>query len=105
MSDDTILDHLRRIEAVLNGLFTRDRLDVLQVAWINTADQARIEALITPGGVAEERARQLEQLNLMAALVAADEQDLELERLLTEGDHEGALRHLRRLRDDSEKGE
>jgi Spy/CpxP family protein refolding chaperone len=102
--DDTILDQLLRIHAALEGLPTRERLDVVQIAWLTTASRARTEALITPGGFSEERSRQVEYLNAMAKLVAADEPDLEMERLYNEGDVEGVLRRVRRLRADGEKG-
>ena len=104
MSDDTILDQLLRINAALDGLSTRERLDVVQIAWLTTASHARTEALITPNGFPDERARQVEQLNAMTRLVAADEPDLEMERLYNEGDVDGVLRRARRLLDDGEKG-
>ena len=59
------------------------------MTWLSLARNARTEALITPGRLPEERARQAEQLRLMAELVAADEPDLEMEKLFREGDVDG----------------
>ena len=46
-----------------------------------------------------ERDRQVAQLHKMAAVIAADahEPDLEMERLFREGDHTGLLEHLNKL--------
>lgn len=98
MSDHTILDNMLAVNAALAGLSARNRLDVLQGTWLLFASTARTEALITPGGFPEERARQVEQLRRMAELIAADEPDLEMENMFHEGDVEGMLRHLQALR-------
>jgi hypothetical protein len=96
---------LVRVNAVLAGLPTQERLDVLELAWLTMASQARTEALITPGGFPAERDRQVQVLRNMAVLVGDDEPDLEMERLFQEGDHEGMLRRLQSLRDGlDEKG-
>src|SRR6266850_5067915 len=100
---DAQFEILQRVYAACAGLSTRDTLEVLQLAWLSVASNARAEALIAPGGFPEERARQLEHLRNMAELVEADEPDLELERLFHEGDIEGMLRHMQRLVDASDE--
>jgi hypothetical protein len=82
-----------------------DRLLVLQLAWIILAQQARNQALAFPGGFQGEQSRQVGQLEKTALLVREDTPDIELERLTQEGDYAGCLEHLRKLRDDLEKGE
>jgi hypothetical protein len=101
----TQLESLVRVNAALAGLSARERLDVVNLAWLTIASNARTEALITPGGFQEERERQVQVLRAMAVLVSADEPDLEKERHFHEGDIEGLLRHLQSLRDGlDEKG-
>ena len=101
MSDRTILDYLLAVNAALDGLSTREKLDVVQIAWLTMGSNARTEALSIPGGFPEERARQVEQLEKMAELVSTAEPDLETERLFEEGDREG---WLRRVRDQLDEG-
>jgi hypothetical protein len=73
-----------------------DRLLILQFAWITLAQQARNEALGVRGGFPAQQAKQLEQLYKIAQVVKSDAPDLELERLIQEGDIEGALQHMRK---------
>ena len=81
-------------------LSTREKLDVLQLTWLTWASNARMEALIEPGGFQTERARQVEVLREMADLISFDEPDLEMERLYHENDIAGMVRHVQKLADD-----
>jgi hypothetical protein len=104
MAGDTLLDQLLRVNAALDGLSTRERLDVVTLVWLLAARAARYEALIAPGGFPDERSRQVEQLHKIADLIAADEPDLDMERLNLEGDIEGILERVRAEFDDGQKG-
>jgi hypothetical protein len=76
-SKTDLFDALVRVCGACEGLPTRNRLQVLQLAWLILASNARAEALVVvPGGFPEEKARQLRQLRKMADLVGADESDL-----------------------------
>ena len=88
------------------GLSEEDRLFVLELAWRGTASNLRNAALVLPGGFPAERARQVERLREIEAIVEADTPDLELERLWLEGDIVGMTAHLKRrgLLDNGEKG-
>lgn len=106
MADETkaFMEIATRLIDACASLPMDDRLFVLQVAWIILAQQARNEALAIPGGFPAEQARQLLTLGNVARLVEGDTPDLELERLWLEGDVEGAIQHVLKLRDTLEKG-
>ena len=87
-----------------SGPSTSARLEVLELAWLLLASNARTEALIVPGGFPEEKARQLQHLRRMADLVGADEPDLEMERLFHEGDVAGVIRRVQELAEELEDG-
>jgi hypothetical protein len=74
------------------------RLALLGRAWLAFAQVARGEALAFPGGFAAARARQLGMLAKMTRHVESDEPDLELQRLLHEGDAQGVTRHMNERR-------
>jgi hypothetical protein len=82
----------------------KERLIVLEMAWTVLAQRARDEALAIPNGFPVEQTRQLEQLAKMAALVQGHTPDIELERLIQEGDWEGAATYLQKLEADPDKG-
>lgn len=103
--EGNILDFIIRVNAVLEGLTAHERLEVMNLAWLAVANNARTEALILPGGFPAERSRQVDQLRQMADLVSTDEPDLEMERLYHEGDVEGMARRIRDLRDENDKGD
>lgn len=94
---------MRLIEACA-ALPMDDRLLVVQLAWTILAQQARNEALAFPGGFQAERDRQAAQLEQVALVVREDTPDIELERLLQEGDTEGVLRHIRKRMDGAKGG-
>jgi hypothetical protein len=99
MSDNderAFFDRIIRLTDLLADLPTRDRLDVLEAAWLCLATSARAEALFAPGGYVAEQSRQGEHLARMATLVSTDAPDLEMERLFQEGDIDGMRRHLER---------
>lgn len=86
-----------RLMAVLLAcaeLSTSERLDVLQVAWLVIAANARTEA---PAGFVAEQARQVARLRALAEAVAAAVPDSETDRLAQEGDAEGVLRRAEQL--------
>jgi hypothetical protein len=74
----------------------RERLAILEMAWLMLATQERCHALATPGGFPEAQAQQLERLDSMATLVRTDTPDLEAERLFHEDDLDGMMEHFRR---------
>jgi hypothetical protein len=91
-------ERLTAASNVLNAcasLSRDDRLLVLQLVWLLSAQRARSAALAVPGEFQREQARQLNQLEKMSVLVKKDTPDLELDRLLREGDEERALQYLR----------
>jgi len=93
-------ERLLQINALLEDLPAKTRVDFLSGIWLFAASAARSEALVEPGGFPAERTRQLERLENMTLLTAADEPDLEMERLGHEGDYEGLLRlYQERLKD------
>jgi len=98
-SDHDPLEVLLRVYTACAGLSMQARLEILELAWLTVASNARTEALIQPGGFPEERTRQVEHLRRMIDLVTVDEPDLELERLYQEGDIDGMLRRAWRLMD------
>ena len=98
-NDAVFGDALLRVYAACAGLSIRDRLSVLQIAWLAIADNARTEAQMSLGGFLEEQVRQLTQLRKMFALVDNDEPDLEIERLYLEGDREGIRRRMEAIMD------
>jgi hypothetical protein len=102
-----ILDRVVRVALALTDLPEADRLDILMVAWLLTAANARNERIPFPNGFPEERDRQLAQLADMRDLVEAAEPDLEIERIFIEetspeaiGEH--LLKHFRKLREDDD---
>ena len=78
-----------------DGMSSQEQLELLTSVWLVVAANARTEALSVPDGFPNERARQVDQLRQMADGIAADEPDIELERLFLEKDLEGALRHVK----------
>jgi hypothetical protein len=54
-----------------------------------------MEALAFPDGFPREQAKQIEELEEMAELVRGDEPDLEIARLVEEGDMDGLVRLMR----------
>lgn len=102
MSDDAwrakLLEVVEEIQARCAHLSTRDKLDVLYFCWLLAAQDARRMALIEPGGFPAEKARQLEELNFLTAMVSSDEPDLEAERLTLEGDLDGLRRYVDQIR-------
>jgi len=104
MSDDGPFhgdkDLLKAAGDVLNAcafLSLKDRLLVLQLAWMLLAQQARSEGLAMSGGFEREQARQLDQLEKIAVMVRRDTPDLESARLLRESDEERARQYLESL--------
>ena len=86
------LESMKRVYAACLDLSTRETLDALQLTWMAVASNARNEALRLPDGFPTERARQVEKLRRLAAIVEADVPDLEVERLFQEGNIDGWLR-------------
>ncbi|HEY0873602.1 MAG TPA: hypothetical protein VGD94_09025 [Vicinamibacterales bacterium] len=95
MNDRTTFERVMDITAQLESLGDVDRLEVLEIAWLVMAANARNAALALPGGFPAEQARQLTHLEKIALLVREDSPDLEGERLFLEGDIAGMLRHMR----------
>jgi hypothetical protein len=75
----------------------REQLYLVETVWCHLAAEVRRQALAFPGGFPEEQARQLRVLRRFADYVKAETPDLELARLIEEGDALGAIEHLRRL--------
>src|SRR3954471_10230907 len=92
---DTVKEVFRVLGA--SGLTDDDCLLVCELAWIAMANNLRTAALSFPGGFTDARAMQVDRLQKLAELVAADVPDLEAERLLQEGDLEGYMAHIRKL--------
>jgi hypothetical protein len=95
--DDTPQNELERLELirlVCGDVPAARKLDTLSTAWALLAAEARNNALLEPGGFPAERARQLELLGRLVALTEAAAPDLELERMVYEGDHEGLKQRL-----------
>jgi hypothetical protein len=97
MNNRQTFDSVINISTLLESLNDTDRLEVLEIAWLMTAANARNAALALPGGFPAEQARQLTHLEKMALLVREDTPDLEAERLFLEGDIPGMLRHMRAM--------
>ena len=93
-NDHRVFDMTVDLVDRLSALPTGQRLMAVELAWVMVGMQARQEALAIPGGFQAERERQLEHLGKLAWLVREDTPDLELERLMLEGDVEGLARHL-----------
>ena len=90
---------LEYIEAVMEPLYeipAKYRLIVLQMAWLGTFSEALSDALAFPGGLEEERTRQLRMLTGLVAKTASHETDLEWEKLMAEEDWEGLDEYLKR---------
>jgi hypothetical protein len=105
MSEDKDeLDTMIEIFTALGQRTPYDQLAILEMCWLCVANNTRTEALIRPDGFPAERARQVERLQKLAAIVAAHEPDLEMERLFHEGDVEGMLRRVQQIRTDGAKG-
>src|SRR5262245_16189904 len=96
--DPRVLDAMSRVLEDTRGLPHGDRLVAIAVAWMAAAGHARVDAAVEPGGFEAARASQLQQLDKMTALVRADAEDLDADRLLEEKDRAGALRHVRAVR-------
>ena len=99
---DALLSVLRTCRESLSS--ATERLAVLQIAWLAEAHEARSSALAFPGGFQMEQERQVDQLQKLLRLVQNDTPAVEWERLMLEGDAEGARRHLKKLSDDFGKG-
>ncbi len=108
MFDKQMWDAIVRILDETLDISTRDRLVLLETAWLAFASTARSDALVFPGGFPAEQASQLKHLERMALLVREDTADLEAERFFQEGDVECMLEHfrskMRQLQDEDEKG-
>jgi hypothetical protein len=89
----SLLTYLHRVVDALDELPARYRLIVLKLVWVATAAEARGDALAFPGGLEEERQRQLASLAQLMKDVMA-EPDLEAERLMREEDWDGMDRYL-----------
>ena len=100
MDERALLNRVIKLVLSLADLPARERLEVLGMTWLTVANNARSEALAIPDGFPLERARQVEQLASMAALIGAHEPDLEWERLAQENDLAGMLRRLQQLADE-----
>jgi hypothetical protein len=74
---------LRRI---LKDLNTGEQMEVLELAWMRTAESARQAALAFPDGFQNELERQVTRLEILAEEVREDTPDLEGQRLLLEND-------------------
>ena len=92
MSEDRLWMLVEKIHRAIWHLPAEEQLLVLDFAWLIVASIARTDALTGPGGLPEEQARQIGQLQAMSDLVAADVPQLEMERF--EGDLDGLRRHL-----------
>jgi hypothetical protein len=106
VDDYAFLDTLRSVLKVCDdtGAPIEEQLTVLELAWIAWAQRARSAALALPGGFPAEQARQLDRLVKIVRLVKDDVPDLELERLHQEGDIEGVVDYLKKLRDGDTSG-
>jgi len=78
---------VEQIHRAIWDLPAEEQLLVLDFAWLFVASLARKDALTVPGGVPEEQARQIGQLQAMSDLVAADVPKLEMGR--SEGELDG----------------
>ena len=78
MGDKAFYEHFdqcfQRINELLADLPAKTRVDFLARIWLNAANVARHES-IAEGGVPAERARQLDQLEYLRRLIAADGQN------------------------------
>ncbi len=83
---------VEQIHRAIWHLPAEEQLLVLDFAWLIVASIARTEARTVPGGLPEEQARQIGQLQAMSDLVAADVPKLEMERF--EGDLDRLRGHL-----------
>ena len=92
MSDDQRWMLVEQIHRAIWHLPAEEQLLVLDFAWLIVASIARTDALTVPGGLPEEQARQIGQLQAMSDLVAADVPQLQMERF--EGDLDRLRRHL-----------
>jgi hypothetical protein len=97
--DRQLLEGASRVLDACADLPIASRLLVLELAWMTAAAQARNQALAFPGAFQREQARQVEQLEQIAELVTRDTPDIELVRLEQEGDWDGVLNHLAKIRD------
>jgi hypothetical protein len=79
MSDDQRWMLVEQIHRAIWHLPAEEQLLVLDFAWLVIASIARTEALTAPGGLREEQARQIGQLQAMSDLVAADVPKLQME--------------------------
>ena len=95
MFDKQMWDAIVRILDETLDISTRDRLVLLETAWLAFASTARSDALVFPGGFPAEQASQLKHLERMALLVREDTADLQAERFFQEGNVEGMLEHFR----------
>lgn len=96
MTDDRekkkqLLDRLVRLDGVLGDCTTPEKLNVLLLAWLCQAANARNDQLPFPDGFTTERAQQVNQLCAASEMVADAEPDLEGERLFVEGVESGDL--------------
>lgn len=80
MDDKDVLETLVEIEQAFQrrGFTQREVLEVLEVAWLTTSQEALNGVLHEPGAFPAEQARQLGRLGLMLALVRDTQPDLEL---------------------------
>ena len=92
-------DDLTRAYLACSHLSTAEKLNVFAGVWLAVASQARTEALGEPGGFPAERARQVAMLQRFAEAIAADEPDLETERLYHAGYIDSMLRRVRAATD------
>lgn len=95
MDGKQMWDAIVRILDETLDISTKDRLILLETAWLVFASTARSEALLFPGGFPAEQANQLKHLENMAVLVREDTADLQAERFFQEGNVEGMLEHFR----------
>jgi hypothetical protein len=83
--DKAFFESAVRILDTLQTMTPYDARLVIQLAWTVLAKRCRDEALA-----------QIGQLEKIAALVREDTPDMELERLVQDGDIQGALNHIRK---------
>ncbi len=92
-------DDVTRAYVACAHLSTAEKLNVFAGVWLAVANQARTEALGEPGGFPAERARQVAMLQRLAEVIAAEEPDLETERLYHAGYIDTMLRRVRQQLD------
>ena len=93
----SVLEVVTNLVLECNELPGDDQLVALQLAWWVTAANIRHAEVEDPTGPSALRDNQAAILEEMAAWVRGYPCDAELERLWLEADHEGFVKHLRRL--------